>query len=66
MNNTFIYSSQQLRIWNEVATIFLLVIVMLVVVKQGISVLWGMLGLVIFIIVLITAIKIFKTIRRSQ
>src|SRR5213592_3104145 len=31
MNNTFNYSSQQLRIWNEVATIFLLVIVMLVV-----------------------------------
>jgi putative membrane protein len=65
MNNIFAYSSQQLRIWNEVATIFLLVIVMLVVVKQGISALWGMLGLVIFIIVLMTAIRIYKTVRRK-
>jgi putative membrane protein len=65
MNNIFAYSSQQLRIWNEVATIFLLVIVMLVVVKQGISALWGMLGLVIFIIVLMTAIRIYKTVRRN-
>ncbi len=66
MNGVFMYSSQQLRIWNEVATIFLLVIVMLVVVKQGISVLWGLLGLFIFIIVLMTAIKIYKTIRRNN
>lgn len=65
MNNIFAYSSQQLRIWNEVATIFLLVIVMLVVVKQGISALWGMLGLVIFIIILMTAIRIYKTVRRN-
>ncbi len=65
MNNIFAYSSQQLRIWNEVATIFLLVIVMLVVVKQGISALWGLLGLVIFIIVLMTAIRIYKTVRRN-
>src|SRR6185295_4708941 len=31
----FRYSSAQLRIWNEVATIFLIAIVMLAVVKQG-------------------------------
>ena len=37
----FNYSSQQLRIWNEVATIFLIAIVMLAVVKQEISLVWG-------------------------
>jgi len=65
-NNIFSYSSQQLRIWNEVATIFLLVIVMLVVVKQGISVLWGLLGLIVFVIVLMTAIRIYKLTRKKH
>lgn len=66
MKGVFSYSSQQLRIWNEVATIFLLVIVMLVVVKQGISVLWGILGLVIFIAVLMASIKVYKLIRKKE
>ncbi|HEX7692584.1 MAG TPA: CopD family protein [Sediminibacterium sp.] len=57
------YSSQQLRIWNEVATIFLISIVMLAVVKQGISLLWGLLGLILFILLLLSAIKIYKALR---
>jgi putative membrane protein len=60
----FSFSSQQLRIWNEVATLFLLSIVMLVVVKQGISALWGVIGLVGFAIVLMSAIKIYKLLRK--
>lgn len=60
----FKYSSQQLRIWNEVATIFLVAIVMLVVVKQNISALWGVVGLLLFIIVLLSAIRIYKMIRK--
>lgn len=63
----FKYTSQQLRIWNEVATIFLIAIVMLATVKQGLSVFWGIVGLFLFIAVLMSAIKIYKTIRqRSQ
>lgn len=60
----FRYSSQQLRVWNEVATIFLVAIVMLVVVKQNISALWGVAGLVLFIIVLMSAIRIYKRLRK--
>ena len=60
----FRYSSQQLRIWNEVATIFLIAIVMLVVVKQNMSVVWGLAGLVLFIILLMSAIRIYKLIRK--
>src|SRR6185436_2943959 len=48
----FKYTSQQLRIWNEVATIFLVAIVMLVVVKQNMSWLWGIVGLLAFVILL--------------
>ena len=59
----FKYTSQQLRIWNEVATIFLIAIVMLAVVKQALSFLWGLIGLVLFIIILMSAIRIYKIIR---
>jgi protoporphyrinogen IX oxidase len=57
-NGVFKYSSQQLRIWNEVATIFLVPIVMLATVKQSISWVWGLVGLIGFVIVLMSAIKI--------
>lgn len=60
LRGLFKYTSQQLRIWNEVATIFLIAIVMLAVVKQAISLAWGMVGLVLFIILLMSAIRIYK------
>ena len=63
LNGIFKYTSQQLRIWNEVATIFLIAIVMLAVVKQNISLLWGLGGLIAFIVVLMSAIKIYKALR---
>ncbi len=62
----FNYSSQKLRIWNEVATIFLVAIVMLATVKQSISWAWGLAGLIGFVIVLMSAIKIYKTLRRKK
>lgn len=60
----FKYSSQQLRLWNEVATIFLVAIVMLVVVKQNMSWLWGIVGLLLFVVLLMTAVKIYKAVRK--
>jgi putative membrane protein len=62
----FTYSSQQLRIWNEIATIFLVVIVMLATVKQSMSFVWALVGLVLFIIVLMSAIKIYKILRNKK
>lgn len=66
MKGVLSYSSQQLRIWNEVATIFLVAIVMLVVVKQNMSVVWGLVGLVLFVIILMSAIRIYKLIRTKK
>lgn len=65
MNGKFRFSSQQLRIWNEVATIFLVAIVMLASVKQSISIVWGVVGLIAFIILLMSAIKIYKMLRKK-
>ena|SRR5690349_7837911 len=66
MKGIFKYSSQQLRIWNEVATIFLVAIVMLAVVKQNMSVVWGLAGLIGFVVVLMSAIKIYKNVRTKK
>jgi putative membrane protein len=66
MNKVFKWTSQQLRIWNEAATVFLISIVMLVVVKQSISLLWGGAGLILLIVVLISAVKIYRALRNNN
>ncbi len=66
MKGVFKYTPQQLRVWNEVATIFLIAIVMLVVVKQEMSWAWGLAGLVLFIMLLMSAISIYKMIRAKS
>lgn len=54
------YSSMKLRVWNEVATLFLVAIVFLIVLKSNTGFLNGMLGLVGFTVVLMLAIKFYK------
>ncbi|WP_118973182.1 CopD family protein [Taibaiella koreensis] len=61
----FRYSSKQLRIWNEVATIFLVAIVMLATVKSAMSWLWGLIGLILLVILLMLAIRLYRKLRRS-
>jgi putative membrane protein len=65
MKGIFKYSSQQLRIWNEIATVFLVAIVMIVSVKQSMSLAWGLAGLLIFILILLAAIRIYKILRNQ-
>jgi putative membrane protein len=65
-NGNFKWSAQKLRIWNEVATIFLIAIVMLVVVKSRMSWAYGLGGLIGFVVVLMSAIKIYAAIRNND
>jgi putative membrane protein len=62
-SENFKWTSQQLRMWNEVATIFLLAIVMLAVVKQLLSVAWAIGILIAVGVLLFLAIKIYKRLR---
>lgn len=64
--NIFRYSSNQLRVWNEVATIFLIAIVMIVTVKNSLSWIWGIVGLALFTTALMSAIKIYKMLRNKK
>ncbi len=59
------YSSMQLRIFNEVATLLLFAIVFLIVLRNELNWIWGTLGLVSFAAVLMVAIKIYKRVRKQ-
>ena len=59
-NGVFKWTSTQLRIWNEIATIFLFAIVFLAVLKNGISWIYGVIGLVVFAVIIMSAVKIYK------
>ncbi|MES2591036.1 MAG: CopD family protein [Bacteroidota bacterium] len=60
------YSSIKLRFWNELATIFLVAIVFLIELQSETSWIWGMIGLVIFAVTLMLAIKIYKKSRDKK
>jgi len=64
MGGEFKYSSTSLRLWNELATIFLIAIVMLVVVKQAMSLWWGLGGLIVFALLLMSAVRVYKSLRK--
>jgi putative membrane protein len=66
IKGVFKYSSQQLRMYNEVATVFLFAIIFLAVVKESISFVWGLIGIIIFIAVLMIAINIYKKSRNKK
>ncbi len=59
------YTSTQLRIWNEVSTIFLIAIVFLVVLKSVLAMGQGILGLFGVIFLLMAAIMLYKK-KREQ
>ncbi len=58
------YSSMQMRFWNEVATIFLISIIFIVVLRDTFSWLKGLAGLIAFSLVLVGAIRVYKKMRK--
>ncbi|MBI4945522.1 MAG: CopD family protein [Bacteroidetes bacterium] len=60
------YSSFRLRMWNEVATIFLVAIIFIVVMKDTLSFVWALLGLILFSVTIFLAIRIYKKGREKK
>lgn len=60
------WNSTQLRIWNEVATLLLFIIVFLVVLKQELSALAGVVGFMVLAILLLMGIKFYKKKRAAK
>jgi putative membrane protein len=57
------YSSNQLRFWNEVATLFLISIVFLIVLKSALSMVWGLAGLIVITLMIVAGMNIYKKYR---
>lgn len=60
------YSSQQMRVWNEVSTLFLISIVFLIVLKDALSMLWGLVGLLIVTAAIMIGIRMYKKFRKNE
>lgn len=59
------WTSEQLRMWNEVATLFLVSIVFIVFLKSTFNWIYGVLGLITFGVLLMMAVKLAKRIRKK-
>jgi len=66
LKGIFRFSSQKLRIWNELATIFLFAIVFLASVKQSFSWIFGLAGIISLVMILLLAIRIYKKLRLKK
>jgi putative membrane protein len=64
--NINLYSPLKLRIINEISTIFLVAIVFLVVMKNVMIMVYGVVGLLCLILALGAGIKIYKNIREKK
>lgn len=64
-NGVFRYTSYQLRIWNEIATLLLFAIVFLATVKQSFSFVYGIVGILLLVIILFSAIRIYAKVRKK-
>ena len=62
----FKYTSTQLRIWNEVATILLFAIVFLAVLKSAVNWIYGVIGLLVFSLIIMSAVKVYKYYRLKK
>ncbi|QEC75794.1 CopD family protein [Mucilaginibacter ginsenosidivorax] len=62
----FKWTSTQLRLWNELATILLFAIVFLAVKKDGLSWIFGVVGIVSLGVILMIAVKIYKRFREKR
>jgi protoporphyrinogen IX oxidase len=60
------YSSFLLRVFNEIATVILVAVVFIVVLKDTLNWLYGLLGLAIFIALLMIAINVYRKLRKKN
>jgi protoporphyrinogen IX oxidase len=59
------WTSTKLRVWNEASTLLLFAIVFLIVLKNTVSMLWGIAGLIGLGITLMIAIRLYKKYRNN-
>jgi len=64
-NDNIKYSSNFMRLWNEGATLLLFAIVFLVILKNTLNMVYGIIGLLGLAVILMLGIRLYKTTRQS-
>ena len=64
--NILAYTSFRFRLWNEVATVFLVAIIFIVVMKDTMHFAWALLGLILFTATIYLAIRIYRSRRKGS
>jgi putative membrane protein len=65
-NDQFKYTSNYMRLWNEGATIILFSVVFLVVLKNAFNWIYGVIGIVLFSVLIMLGFKFYKRIREKN
>ena len=65
-NDTIKYTSNFMRLWNEGATIILFAVVFLVILKNAINWIYGVIGILLFSVIIMLGFKFYKRIREKQ
>ncbi|HLP64107.1 CopD family protein [Flavobacterium sp.] len=65
-NDQFNYSSNFMRLWNEGATIILFAVVFLVILKNEFNWIYGVVGIILFSILIMLGFKFYKRIREKK
>lgn len=65
-NDVVKWSSHQMRIWNEGSTLILFSVIFLVVVRDAINWIYGVIGIFLLAIILMLGIKLYKRIRSKN
>ena len=65
-NKNFRYTSKQMRLWNEGATLILFAVVFLAITKSATNWLYGLFGLIGLAVLLMLGIKLYKKIQEKN
>ena len=60
------YTSNYMRIWNEGATLILFAIIFLVTLRSALNWIYGVIGIIVFAIILMLAIRLYKRFREKN
>ncbi len=65
-NDVFKYSSNFMRVWNEGATIILFAVVFLVILKNAFNWIYGVIGIMLFSVLIMLGFQFYKRIREKK
>jgi putative membrane protein len=65
-NDIFKYSSNFMRLWNEGATIILFAIIFLIIARNAINWIYGVIGIILFSILIMLGFRFYKRLREKN